>query len=86
MIYEVFAIYDKAVKNYMVPQFEQTKEVAIRNFKVAMNRKDLFLYMQPEDFTLYRLGEYDSKTAELKFKEPELVCDGMSVLEEDHEV
>lgn len=86
MTYEVFVIYDKAAKNYMSPTFEQTKDIAIRNFKVAMNRKDLFLYMSPADFTLYKLGEYDSATAEFKCSAPEIVCDGLAVLEVKDEV
>lgn len=81
MTLEVFVIYDKAAKNYMNPTFEQTKDIAIRNFKVAMNRKDLFLYMSPTDFTLYKIGEYDTETADMKCGAPEIVCDGIAVLE-----
>lgn len=86
MILKVFVIHDKAAGYYANPTFEQTKEVAIRNFKVAMNRKDLFLYMSPNDFSLYEIGEYDSLTGNIKPKAAELVCDGNAVLEAEHGV
>lgn len=78
----MFAIHDKAAGTYLAPSYEQTRETAVRNFKVAMNRKDLYLYVQPSDFSFYYLGMFDNKSGEFELlKTPEFICDGNSVLE-----
>lgn len=87
MKYGLYCMQDKAAHHYLAPQCEATEETAVRNFKVSMNRKDLFLFMSPTDFALYKIGEFDDISAEIKLMDsPEFICDGLSVLEKKNEV
>lgn len=68
MILKTFAIKDKALDSYGATFQQTTIEAALRMFK------DLVLFgdeanryrRNPEDFTLYLVGEFDDATAENK--------------------
>lgn len=59
----VCAVYDDAVKSYMTPVFQQTDGQAIRGFMDAVNsEKQSQMTAHPEDFSLFKLAEYDDST------------------------
>lgn len=66
---------------YMQPFVDVNDNVARRNFAAAINRKDTVMNFSPEDYILFRIGEYDDQTGELLTIVPTIVCKGVDVLE-----
>jgi len=68
MIKQVCAVRDRAADAFGQPMFVPNKGIAIRSFIDEINRAEQTnqLYMHPEDFDLYALGEYDDNTGEIK--------------------
>jgi hypothetical protein len=66
MITLIYAIYDQASQSYAQPFFAQNDGVAVRIVQSAVNgpeRNNITLY--PEQFSLWRLGEYNDKTGKI---------------------
>lgn len=62
---QIFAIYDHVARTYTTPFFQHNKEMAIRAFG-NMTSNDQTQYGQnPEDYTLWHIGEYDDETADI---------------------
>lgn len=64
MILGVYAIRDKHT-GFMSLTTEQNDNCAMRNFAHAMQNVDSLLYTHPDDFDLFRLGDYDTDSGEL---------------------
>lgn len=64
MIYNVYAIRDIKT-GFMTPTFDVNDQTAIRNFSHAVVNSDTVLFSYAKDFSLYRLGTYDSDTGSL---------------------
>lgn len=78
MVYGVYVMRDQRTC-YLTPAFDATDASAVRNFEAAMSRADSLLHTHSEDFSLYKLGEYDAATgALLPYPEPRLLVDGKS--------
>lgn len=60
----VVAIRDRALDSFSRPFFVPTIGAAIRSFADEVNRADKEnpLYAHPEDFDLYKLGEFDEQS------------------------
>lgn len=56
----LFAVYDSAAKAFNLPFPAQTIEMAIREFRQAVNREGRF-NDYPEDYTLFHVGEFDQE-------------------------
>lgn len=64
MLQGIFSIYDSKAGCYSRPFFAPTDEVAIRMFQSACKGEgDLKEY--PEDYTLFKLGEFSDEDGEL---------------------
>lgn len=59
MIFGIYAIRDVKT-GFMSPTVEQNDAVAQRNFSHAVQMSDSVLFSHPQDFSLYKLGEYDA--------------------------
>lgn len=55
---EIYAIKDTKVA-FMAPYVQQNKDVALRNFKNAVNDVNSTIYLNPEDYELWKLGTYN---------------------------
>lgn len=75
----IFAIKDELV-GFMNPTFEQTEQVALRNFSFAINKADSLLYTNAKDYSLWLLGEYDTEKGIIA-KEHKKIADALSVKE-----
>lgn len=63
MITKMYCVHDTAVKAFTAPHFARTHGEAERNFKHAVNdSKSGHLSANPEQFTLFYLGDYDDET------------------------
>lgn len=68
MILLVFAVLDSKVGSFGVPFTDQREGSAIRNFSDAVNdgsNPNNMWHKHPEDFSLYRVGSYNTDTGEL---------------------
>ena len=66
MKYGVYAIKDVKT-GFLQPTVEMNDKVAIRNFAFAVHRtKDSLFYTFPEDYSLFRIGYYETDTGELE--------------------
>lgn len=61
---------------FLTPTFDTNDQSACRNFEHAMLAKDSLINSHVEDFSIYRIGEYDNKTGVITPCEPVLVIDG----------
>lgn len=59
----IYAVHDNKVKAYGTPFFQITDGQAIRAFQDNVNSTtESQITKHPEDFTLFKLGEYDDQT------------------------
>lgn len=73
MKYPVFAIRD-AVIGYLTPTVEQSDAAAIRNFAHAAMAPDSLMRSHANDFSLYRIGSYDTESGALFACAPEFLA------------
>lgn len=79
----VFTVMDLAVQTYLEPFFARTEAEAQRGFRLAVNREGHDFNMSPEDYHLYRIGEYDIGTATLMGVAPRSLGSAVSYLTKD---
>ena len=82
MLFNVYCMRDE-MSGYLTPTFEQNDNIAIRNFKFAINRPDTIIYANPKHFDLYKIGTFDTDTGIIEKCDPELLCNGLSVRESE---
>lgn len=80
MIYGVYAIKD-AKTSFMPCNVDYNDASAIRNFEHAVMAPDSLMRSHPGDYTLYRLGSYNTETGIILSKvDPEQIADAASVI------
>ncbi len=62
MILQIFSVYDEKAKAYLAPFFMPQVGQAVRIFANMANDQDHAFGNNPEDYTLYQLGELDDST------------------------
>lgn len=83
MIYPVYSIRD-AKTGFIAPTVDQNDSSAVRNFAYAINNGGIMNY-SPNDFDLFKVGEFDSDKGTLEGIVPFLVVSGVSVYGEKTE-
>lgn len=79
MIYGVYAIKDEKVGFLQVMQ-DTNDDTALRNFSFAMNRPEQLYASNKQDFSLYKLGTFDTLTAEIVLEStPKMIVSATSV-------
>lgn len=76
MILRLYAMRDVKA-GFLTPTLESTDEIAIRNFQMAFKsaRQDSLLFGFPEDYSLYRIGDYDTDSGSiLPCAPPQFLC------------
>lgn len=80
MIYGVYAIKD-AKTSFMPCNVDYNDASAIRNFEHAVMAPDSLMRSHPADYTLYRLGTYNTETGLIISKaDPHQIADAASVV------
>ena len=59
MIHKVYSIYDSKAEVYTLPYFSKMEAEAIRYFSNWVNDPNHQFGKNPEDYTLFYIGEYD---------------------------
>lgn len=80
MITGLYAIKD-AKSTFMPCTVDVNDATAIRNFEHAVRQQDSILASHPNDFALYKVGEYDNELGSIEcFIPPVQLCDAAQCL------
>lgn len=80
----VYCIRDKK-SGFIQPTVDQNDETAKRNFAFAVQRSDSIFLAFPDDYDLYKVGEFDSDSGEMVGCLPEFVCSARAFLVKENE-
>lgn len=61
----VYTVYDVKAELYLTPFFERNDATALRSFKQACTDPSHGFCRHAEDYTLFRIGEFNEETAKL---------------------
>lgn len=82
MIYGLYAMRDVKT-GFMSPVIEANDDAAVRNFTHTVRQSDGILFTFSQDFSLYRIGDFDSDSGRVAPLVPIVqLADGASVLKE----
>ena len=79
MLTGLYAIKD-AKSTFMPCTVDVNDATAIRNFEHAVRQPDSLLASHPNDFALFKVGEYDNENGMLSPILPVLLCDAAQCL------
>lgn len=74
-----YAIYDTAGKAYMRPFFMMADGQARRVFQDMANDESHDIGKHPEDYSLFRIGQFDDNSGELLPEDRECLCTALEV-------
>jgi hypothetical protein len=57
----VYAIYDKLQQTFMTPMFQHNDGTMLRMIQQAVNDKESYIYKNPQDYSIYQIGEWNDK-------------------------
>lgn len=83
MILKICAVKDRAVDAFGVPFFVKSAGEAMRSFEDEVNRKESPFYAHPDDYDLYRIGEYDDASGLVTGVGPDLLSRGKDVINKE---
>ena len=69
-----------AKTGFMTPVLEQNDAAALRNFSHAVNQPDSLMHDCPNDFTLFKVADFDTDAGIIAISNPTLVADASEVL------
>uniref|UniRef100_A0AAU8AXJ1 Nonstructural protein n=1 Tax=Dulem virus 121 TaxID=3145598 RepID=A0AAU8AXJ1_9VIRU len=73
----VYVIRDQRT-SFMTPTFDYNDASAVRNFEHAVQQKESLFFSHPEDYSLYKIGDYDMDTGVITPIMSSLLVDGKS--------
>lgn len=79
MKFGLYSIKD-AKTGFMTPVLEQGDPSALRNFSAAVNQPDSLMHQYPNDFSLYKVANFDTDTGIDPVLSPILIADAAEVL------
>lgn len=83
MIYEMYTVFDKAVRAYLPPFYCRSRGEALRSFTAAVNEKDHQFNKYVSDYTLYFVGTFDDHGAVVVAHEPQRIISAVEVSTDD---
>lgn len=80
---KLYAVHDQAVKEFIGPEAARTHGEAERRFKMNVNNPENgLIHNNPENFSLFHIGEYDTETGKLApMPEPQHIISAIQVKE-----
>lgn len=79
MILPIYSIRDVHT-GFMTPTVDQNDASAMRNFGHAVMNAGSLMNSHPKDYSLYRIGTFDTENGNIKTCIPELIVDAFSLL------
>ncbi len=67
---------------YMTPTIDFNDAAAMRNFEHALKQVGSTLNSHPQDYSLWKIGEFDNELGDLYSISPELILEGSQVVKE----
>ena len=77
----IYAIYDSQAKAFTQPFFLHTDGMAVRAFQQNINQEESTLSKSPQDYTLFRIAEFDDSDGNIKAVSPENLGIGSKYVE-----
>lgn len=85
MIYEIFAIYDTKVKEYLPLFTARNAADAARLFQNEVNDPRTNFAKHPADFVLFKFGVFDATGGVFEMHEPQNVASAISLVYEENQ-
>lgn len=63
---KIFSVYDSKAEAFLQPFFADTEGIALRSFTASALAEEHNFFRFAEDYTLFRLGEFDDSTGAFK--------------------
>lgn len=63
MIDQIFTVYDEKAEAFLPPFMLPKIQMAIRTFTDTVNNPETQIFLHPEDYQLFHLGEFDNTSA-----------------------
>lgn len=79
MIKGVYTVYDTKGTFYLDTFLKENNETAIREFGIILSQNSNLFSTYPQDFTLFKVGTFDTKTG-LLHSDKESICNGVECL------
>lgn len=79
MMFGMYSIKD-AKTGFMTPVVEQNDAAALRNFSHAVNQLESIMHDSPNDFSLFKISDFDTDAGIIAIPSPILVADASEVL------
>ena len=79
MKYPIYSIRD-AKTGFMSPTVDMNDPAAVRNFEHALRNSASLMNSHPNDYSLFRIGEFDTETGAVTACLPANIADASSVL------
>ena len=76
MTLEVFSVYDRVAKNFLDPFFAPNAAFAMRTFSNCCKDKSHPFGKNPEDFALFKIGEFGQENGVVSPCEPDRIFTG----------
>uniref|UniRef100_A0AAU8B6U0 Nonstructural protein n=3 Tax=unclassified Microvirus TaxID=338099 RepID=A0AAU8B6U0_9VIRU len=80
MVYGVYVIRDQRT-SFLTPTFDYNDASAMRNFEHALQQKESLMFSHPEDYSLYKIGTYDTDKGVISPQLNKLLVDGNSLFD-----
>lgn len=75
----VYSVYDSCQKAFQNPYYHDRDEVFLRMLRNTLAKGDTQFNLNPEDYSVYRLGTFDDVTGELK-ADKHKICDVITLI------
>lgn len=79
MIQSLYAIKDR-LRGYVDVKLIGSDAEAMRDFKFMCSESTPYIYFNREDWSIYKLGDFDTVTGDLIVREPEVIMKGADIL------
>lgn len=77
----IVAVHDRQLNAFMRPFIAQTPGQALRSFRDEINRPGSDLNSHPEDYALFKIGEFEEATGHLTGNKPEQLAIATNLIE-----
>lgn len=78
MVFGVYSVRDVKT-GYLTPTIDANDQSAVRNFEHAVMQQNTLLYSHAEDYSLFKIADFDADTAEVIPCEKRLLVEGAFV-------
>lgn len=75
----IFTIFDKKAVAYNQPFYYHQKGQAIRALQDNVAQVDSPISKHPEDYALYKIGEFDDQSGEISSTKPEFIEEALNL-------